>query len=111
MTPLERSCVVTTTATVTTSTIASLVGMTTSLRMDDQSKVLSETITITATSAGIGMRATHSPSPTTSTSRTTPATSVERRPRPPDFTLMTDWPIIAQPAMPPKNPATRLAMP
>ena len=33
------------------------------------------------------------------------------RPRPPDFTLMTDWPIMAQPAMPPKKPVTMLAMP
>jgi hypothetical protein len=36
---------------------------------------------------------------------------VDKRVRPPDFTLMTDWPIIAQPAMPPKSPETMLATP
>ena len=35
----------------------------------------------------------------------------ESRPRPPDFTLMSDWPIIAHPPMPPKNPVTTLATP
>ena len=36
---------------------------------------------------------------------------VDRRPRPPDVTLITDWPIIAQPPMPPKKAATTLAAP
>src|SRR5699024_8987495 len=40
-----------------------------------------------------------------------PATSVESLPRPPDFTLMTDWPIIAHPAIPPKKPVIVLAIP
>lgn len=31
--------------------------------------------------------------------------------RPPDFTLITDCPIIAQPAMPPIRPEAMLAMP
>jgi hypothetical protein len=31
--------------------------------------------------------------------------------RPPDFTLITDWPIIAQPAMPPTRPEAMLATP
>ena len=35
----------------------------------------------------------------------------ESRPRPPEFTLISDWPIIAQPPMPPKKPHTTLAMP
>ena len=33
------------------------------------------------------------------------------RVRPPDFTLIIDWPIIAQPPMPPKKPVTVLATP
>jgi hypothetical protein len=70
-----------------------------------------ETMIITATSAGIGICFTHGPSTTSSTRRNTPAVSAESRPRPPDFTLMTDWPIIAQPAMPPKRPETMLATP
>ena len=36
-------------------------------------------------------------------SRKTPALSVDSRPRPPDLILITDWPIIAQPAMPPQR--------
>ena len=35
----------------------------------------------------------------------------ESRVRPPDFTLMRDWPIMAQPPMPPKKPVTVLASP
>jgi hypothetical protein len=38
-------------------------------------------------------------------------TKVDSRPRPPDFTLMIDWPIMAQPAMPPMKPVAVLAMP
>ena len=81
------------------------------LPIDHQLKVPIETMIITATSAAIGIRATIGPANTTMTSRTTPAISVDRRPRPPDFTLITDWPIIAQPAMPPSKPAAMLAMP
>ena len=44
-------------------------------------------------------------------SKNAPAKKVESRPLPPDLTLITDCPIIAQPAMPPKNPATILAIP
>lgn len=37
------------------------------------------------------------------------ATSVKRRSLPPDFTLMTDSPIVPQPAMPPMKPVAMLA--
>ena len=40
-----------------------------------------------------------------------PPTKVESRPRPPDETLMTDWPIMAQPPMPPNTAEAMLAMP
>jgi hypothetical protein len=70
-----------------------------------------ETMIITATSAAMGICFTHSPRNTTRISSTTPATRVDRRPRPPDFTLMTDWPIMAQPAMPPMKPVAMLATP
>ena len=40
-----------------------------------------------------------------------PAQKVDKRPRPPDFTLITDWPIMAQPAMPPMKPVAMLATP
>jgi hypothetical protein len=66
---------------------------------------------MTATSAAMGIIFTHPPNTTIKISRKTPATKVESRPRPPDFTLMTVCPIIAQPAMPPKNPETIFATP
>ena len=78
---------------------------------DDQLKVPIETMIMMATSAGIGMMRTQSPRTRIRNSRNTPAAKVDSRPRPPDFTLMTDWPIMAQPAMPPKKPVTKLAMP
>ena len=79
--------------------------------MEAQLKVPMDTMIITATSAAIGMRATQSPTNTTISSRNTPAVKVDSRPRPPDFTLMTVWPIMAQPAMPPRKPVAMLAMP
>ena len=40
-----------------------------------------------------------------------PAVKVDNRPLPPDVTLMTDWPIMAQPPMPPTSAAAMLAPP
>ena len=77
-----------------------------------QSKVETETRIITATSAAIGITATMLPRPTTRMSRKAPAAKVERRVRAPEaLTLIIVWPIIAQPAMPPKKPVTTFAMP
>ena len=64
-----------------------------------------------ATSAGIGMRLTRSPSTRIRNRRNIPAAKVESRPRPPDFTLIIDCPIMAQPAMPPMKAVAVLAMP
>ena len=64
-----------------------------------------------ATSAAIGILPTQSPRNTIRISRKLPAHRQDNRPRPPDFTLMIDCPIIAQPAMPPRKPVTVLAMP
>ncbi len=44
-------------------------------------------------------------------SRNSAAATPEMRVRPPDFTLIIDCPIIAQPPMPPKKPVTVLAAP
>ena len=99
------------TTTVASITIDELGGCWRSLRTESQLKVPMLTMIITATSAAIGIRLTQGPRNTTITSRNTPATSADRRPRPPDFTLITDWPIIAQPAMPPMNPVATLARP
>jgi hypothetical protein len=56
----------------------------------------------------IGIWRTQGAPKTTSISSTTPAIIVDRRPRPPDFTLITDWPIIAQPAMLPMKPVATM---
>ncbi len=69
------------------------------------------TIIITPTRAPIGICLTTSPSTRISNSRKIPETKVERRVLPPDFMLTIDWPIIAQPAMPPKKPVTIFASP
>jgi len=70
-----------------------------------------DTMIMTATNAAIGILESHSPRNTTIKSRKTPAHNVESRVRPPDFTLMIDWPIMAQPAMPPRTPDARLSIP
>gem|GEM_PF-5201183 len=57
------------------------------------------------------MRPTQGPSTASRNSRKAPATKVDSRPRPPEVTLITDWPIIAQPAMPPRKPVAVLARP
>ncbi len=41
----------------------------------------------------------------------TAATIPDSRPRPPEFTLISDWPIMAHPPMPPKKPQVMLATP
>src|SRR5699024_7587218 len=110
-TPLAKSFVQTTTMTVTSMTTDDCQGCERKFLMDPQLKVPMDTIIITATNAGIGIRATSGPNATIKKSRKTPDTKVERRVSPPDLTLMTDCPIMAQPPMPPKNPVTKLAMP
>src|SRR3546814_20338810 len=52
-----------------------------------------------------------SPGTASRNNRKAPAVKVDKRPRPPDVTLITDCPIIAQPPMPPKKAATILAPP
>src|SRR5690625_4531961 len=92
-------------------TIDDDLGWVVTFLIEDHEKVPIETMIMIATRAGIGMRATQSPRKTTRISSTAPAVKVDSRPRPPDFTLMIDWPIIAQPAMPPMNPVTVFEMP
>lgn len=70
-----------------------------------------DTMIITATRAAMGIRPTQSLRNTTISSSATPAIRVESRLRPPDLTLITDWPIIAQPAMPPSRPVAMFARP
>ncbi len=92
-------------------TIVSLLGCRSMPGRLPQSNVLIATMIITATSAPIGMMRTRSPSSRIIANRNTPATKVLRRVRAPLPTLMIDWPIMAQPAMPPKQPVTTFARP
>ena len=79
--------------------------------IDVQLNVPIDTMIIMATNAAIGIWLTRSPSTKIMNSKATPAKKQESRPRPPDLILMIDWPIIAQPAMPPKKPVTKFAVP
>ncbi len=81
------------------------------LRSESQLKVPMDTMIITATSAAMGIWLTQSLRNTTINSSTTPAIKADRLVRPPDFTLITDCPIMAQPAMPPIRPEAMLATP
>ncbi|MDT4871593.1 hypothetical protein FQZ97_1067290 [compost metagenome] len=89
-TPLARSCVETVTATVAIITSDELGGCSRSLRIESQLKVPMLTMIITATRAAIGISLTQGPRNTIRIRRNRPAQKVESRPRPPDFTLMTD---------------------
>ena len=89
-TPYARLCVATTTTTVASMTTLDVAGFVRKLLSELQLKVPIDTMIMTATSAAIGIRPTVSPSTTTRMSSNTPATKVDSRPRPPDFTLMTD---------------------
>ncbi|MDT4834415.1 hypothetical protein FQZ97_680510 [compost metagenome] len=110
-TPIARLCVATTTTTVVNMTKDELFGCMRRSLTERQLNVLIDTMIMTATSAAMGICFTHGPRNTTMMSSSTPAVSDDSRPRPPDFTLMTDWPIMAQPGMPPRNPATMFAIP
>src|SRR5690625_7766639 len=57
-------------------------------------KVPIDTMIITATKAAMGICLSHSSKNTIKINKKTPAEKVDKRPRPPDFTLITDCPII-----------------
>src|SRR5690625_2190812 len=110
-TPIARLWVTTTTATTTIITMFDDNGSLGMLRIESHEKVPIETMIITAASAAIGIWATQSDKKTTIASSTMPAVSVDNRVRPPDFTLMTVWPIMPQPAIPPMKPVQILEIP
>ncbi|MNN49554.1 hypothetical protein D3C81_1640840 [compost metagenome] len=66
---------------------------------------------MTPTNAAIGICFTTLPRTKIKNNKNTPDIKVDNRERPPDLTLITVCPIIAQPAMPPKNPDTTFAIP
>src|SRR5690554_3399183 len=110
-TPNARLWVATTTTTVTTITMLVESGWSRRFLMEPQLKVPMETMIITATSAAMGICTSHLSSTSTMINRKMPAVSVDSRVRPPDLMLMIDWPIIAQPAIPPNRPEPILAIP
>ena len=66
---------------------------------------------ITPTSAASGICSMSGEANRMKLSRNSAAATPATRVRPPDFTLIIDWPIIAQPPMPPKKPVSTLAQP
>src|SRR6201999_660263 len=110
-TPRDKSPDATTVATVASITTDDGQGLVRNRARDRQENVLIETMIITAVNAATGTRASRPCSTTSKTSRNAPATSVDKRPRAPDVTLMTDWPIMAHPPMPPDMAEAILAMP
>ncbi|MNV02446.1 hypothetical protein D3C71_926820 [compost metagenome] len=110
-TPAARLWVAMVTTTVASMAALDRRGWRTRAPSDFQSNVSADTITMMATSAITGTLDTQSFSATMRMSKNTPANNVDRRPRPPYFTLPTAWPIIPQPAMPPNRLAAMLATP
>ncbi|MCY1243395.1 hypothetical protein D9M72_564090 [compost metagenome] len=82
-----------------------------STRSEAQAKVCCETTNITPTNAANGIRSINGDRNRMNSRIDTPATTPDSRPRPPELKLMTVWPIIAQPPMPPNRPDTTLAAP
>ena len=92
-------------------TKASANGILFMIRKLDQANVPTTTINITPTSAAIGICSIKGAANKTNTSSATAAITPDSLPRPPLSTLMIDWPIIAQPPIPPNSPLRMLALP
>ncbi len=69
------------------------------------------TINITPTKAAIGICSIRGAPKSTKHNNATAATAPDKRPRPPELTLMMDCPIMAHPPIPPKRPFKMLAPP
>ncbi|MCY1433424.1 hypothetical protein D9M71_494520 [compost metagenome] len=82
-----------------------------STRNEAQAKVCCDTTNITPTSAASGMRSISGDRNRMNNRIDTPATTPDKRPRPPELRLITVWPIMAHPPMPPNAPDTRFAAP
>ena len=76
-----------------------------------QANVPMTTMNITPTKAAIGICSMTCAPNNTKQSSAIAATIPDKRPRPPELTLMIDCPIIAQPPIPPKRPLRILAAP
>ena len=76
-----------------------------------QAKVPITTINITPTRAAIGMSSITLDPNKTKINKDSAATIPDKRPRPPELTLIIDCPIIAHPPIPPNKPFRKLALP
>ena len=103
--------VITVTAVTNTIKRASLVGIRRMIVRLFQAKVPITTMNITPTRAASGICSIKSEAKRMKVNKNRAAAIPDSRVRPPDFTLITLWPIIAQPPMPPKKPVTVLATP
>ena len=109
-TAMARSSMTVTNVT-TMITSASARGTISMLLMECQAKVPITTMNITPVKAAMGIISIKRPANRIKHSRNSAAVMPARRLRPPDFTLIIDWPIIAHPPIPPKNPVTTFAAP
>ncbi|MNG00299.1 hypothetical protein D3C84_832300 [compost metagenome] len=100
--------VMTVTATITSTSFS---GTLLTTRSEAQANVCCDTTNITPTNAASGMRSISGDKNKMNSRISTPATTPESRPRPPELRLITVWPIIAHPPMPPNTPETMLAAP
>ena len=106
-----RLCAKTVISTTVTITSMSALGIRLNILIDAHSNVPITTMNMTPTSAAIGIMPIHGPRKRMKASSSSAATMPERRLRPPEFTLIRDWPIMAQPPIPPNTPQVMLAMP
>ena len=113
-TPMARLWLSRVENTVTSMTVVSLSGIFRSVEgfTECQLKEPTATMIMMPVSAAMGISPTMSPKLTTSTSKNTPASSVDKRVRAPEArVLISVWPIIAHPPMPPNTPVTMFAIP
>src|SRR5699024_2005524 len=111
MTPIAKLSVSKTLITVIIITAASVFGAFGTYFREPQSTVPMATMTIIPARIGIGICTTKPPKPMIKKRRNETAIKVDNRLLAPDFTLITDCPIMAQPPMPPKKPVMIFAMP
>mmetsp|Transcript_42161 Transcript_42161/g.127385 ORF Transcript_42161/g.127385 Transcript_42161/m.127385 type:complete len:250 (+) Transcript_42161:428-1177(+) len=92
-------------------TSASVHEMMESSPKDPHANVLIDTMNMSPTNAATGMWLTSGVAKTTLTARPAAMIKLESRPWPPPLTLISDWPIKAQPPCVPKSPATMFPRP
>ena len=103
--------VATVTADTRTSTRASLRGTFRMTRKLLHSKVPITTINITPIRAASGISSINGEATRINNNKQSAAVMPDNLPRPPEFTLIMLWPIIAQPPIPPKKPVAVFATP